>query len=225
MIPTPPGDPIEAVWSEQGTATRIKSPAQHMHFTAGAPLRILADALDANAWVCPPGHPPYVCPGSAVRFYVDGQQVGTVPPSANDFNLWEWRLPNGLAQGDHVLTVSFVPYNQSTGGGGTPVNGLAPVTIHVDAAPAHGGTITLTLGTNLQSDHPSAVIDIADTGTGIPDAIRDRIFDSFLSGRPDGTGLGLAIAKRILLSHHGDIALVGSGPEGTTLRLTLPLAR
>ncbi len=88
-----------------------------------------------------------------------------------------------------------------------------------------GGTITLTLGTNLQSDHPSAVIDIADTGTGIPDAIRDRIFDSFLSGRPDGTGLGLAIAKRILLSHHGDIALVGSGPEGTTLRLTLPLAR
>ena len=114
-----------------------------MHFTAGAPLRILADALDANAWVCPPGHPPYVCPGSEERFYVDGQLVGTAAPSVNDFNLWELRLPNGLAQGDHVLTVKFVPYNPSTGGGGTPINGLVPVTIHVDAAPVRGGTVTL----------------------------------------------------------------------------------
>ena len=64
----------------------------------------------------------------------------TLPPSANDFNLWELRLPNGLAPGDHVLTVTFVPYNPSTGGGGTPINGLVPVTIHVDAAPVHGGT-------------------------------------------------------------------------------------
>ena len=115
-----------------------------MHFTAGVPLRILADALDANAWVCPPGHPPYVCPGSEERFYVDGQLVGTAPPSVNDFNLWEVRLPNGLAQGDHVLTVTFVPYNPSTGRGGTPINGLVPVTIHVDAPAVHGGTIALT---------------------------------------------------------------------------------
>ena len=139
-------DPIEAPWNEQGpAATRIKSPAQHMHFTAGAPLRILADAIDPNAWVCPPGHPPYVCPGSEERFFVDGQLVGSIPPSQDDFNLWELRLPNGLAAGDHVLTVTFVPYNQSTGGGGNPVNGLVPVTIHVDPPAVHtGGTITLT---------------------------------------------------------------------------------
>ena len=64
-----------------------------------------------------------------------------------------------------------------------------------------------------------------DTGGGIPESIRERVFDSFLSGRPDGTGLGLAIAKRILVSHHGDIQLVATGPSGTTMRLTLPLAR
>jgi len=115
-----------------------------MHFTAGAPFRILADALDANAWVCPPGHPPYVCPGSEERFYVDGQLVGTVPPNADDFNLWEVRLPNGLSEGDHVLTVAFVPYQASTGGGGTPINGLVPITIHIDPAPGHAGTISLT---------------------------------------------------------------------------------
>jgi signal transduction histidine kinase len=55
--------------------------------------------------------------------------------------------------------------------------------------------------------------------------MRGQIFDSFLSGRPDGTGLGLAIAKRILLSHHGDICLLASSPAGTTMRMTLPLAR
>jgi nitrogen-specific signal transduction histidine kinase len=64
----------------------------------------------------------------------------------------------------------------------------------------------------------------SDTGTGIPDNIRDRIFDSFLSGRPGGTGLGLAIAKRVLNSHYGDLTLVTSSPAGTTMRLTLPLA-
>src|SRR5687767_9372893 len=77
---TPPPcqlDPVEPI--ESGTYTRIKSPAQQMTFTAGLPFRILADASDVNAWQCPPGHPPYVCPGSEVRFLVDGTVAGAVP--------------------------------------------------------------------------------------------------------------------------------------------------
>ena len=66
---------------------------------------------------------------------------------------------------------------------------------------------------------------MTDTGSGIPDAIRERIFDSFLTGRTDGTGLGLAIAKRVLLGHNGDIELMSSSHAGTTLRVSLPLAR
>ena len=100
-------DPVEPVWSEPARATRIKSPAQHMHFTAGAPLRILADALDLNAWMCPPGHPPYVCPGTQVRFYVDGQLAGAVPPNPSDFNLWETasaeRAAGGRSRADRDL--------------------------------------------------------------------------------------------------------------------------
>ena len=88
------------------------------------------------------------------------------------------------------------------------------------AMPA-GGVITL----RCRGDAQHAFIDVADTGTGIPEGIRERIFDSFLSGRPGGTGLGLAIAKRIMLGHGGDIALVSTSPAGTTLRLTLPLAK
>jgi len=72
---------------------------------------------------------------------------------------------------------------------------------------------------------PFATIDVIDTGHGIPPELAPRIFDSFLSGRPGGTGLGLAIAKRILESHHGDIALMATGPTGTTMRVSLPLTR
>jgi signal transduction histidine kinase len=88
-----------------------------------------------------------------------------------------------------------------------------------------GGAITLRLRSEPRGAGSVAVIDVEDTGSGIPDAVRSRIFDSFLTGRPDGTGLGLAIAKRVLLSHNGDIELVGSSPAGTTMRVTLPVAR
>ena len=88
-----------------------------------------------------------------------------------------------------------------------------------------GGEITLRLASDGREPGGHAVLDVVDTGSGIPDAIRGRIFDSFLTGRPDGTGLGLAIAKRVLLGHNGDIELVSSGHEGTTIRVTLPLAR
>lgn len=87
-----------------------------------------------------------------------------------------------------------------------------------------GGTISLSIGTSEQGGVACATLDLSDTGNGIPPKIAGRIFDSFLSGRPDGTGLGLAIAKRILLSHHGDIRLLSTGPDGTTMRITLPLA-
>ena len=60
---------------------------------------------------------------------------------------------------------------------------------------------------------------------GIPPELREHVFASFLSGRADGTGLGLAIAKRILVSHHGDLQLRSTGPEGTTMRIVLPLVR
>jgi signal transduction histidine kinase len=88
-----------------------------------------------------------------------------------------------------------------------------------------GGEIAIRCAPGDRDGQPVALIDIADNGHGIPEEIRDRIFDSFLTGRPDGTGLGLAIVKRILRSHRGDIAVLATGPQGTTMRVTLPLAR
>jgi signal transduction histidine kinase len=102
---------------------------------------------------------------------------------------------------------------------------LLNLLINATQAMPEGGTITLTGSSEDRAGAHLAILDIADTGTGIPEAIRDRVFDSFLSGRPDGTGLGLAIAKRILLSHHGDITLLSTSPAGTTMRLILPRAK
>ena len=65
---------------------------------------------------------------------------------------------------------------------------------------------------------------VSDTGTGIPLELRERIFDSFLTGTSEGTGLGLTISKRILRAHNGDLELVESGEGGTTFRLTLPVS-
>ncbi len=87
------------------------------------------------------------------------------------------------------------------------------------------GELSIVLGEQLRGSTPFATIDVTDTGSGISSELAPRIFDSFLTGRPGGTGLGLAIAKRIMESHHGDIALVATGPHGTTLRISIPLAR
>lgn len=122
------------------------------------------------------------------------------------------------------IAVHFTPPSQSPiieGHQGQLQQVLLNLLLNSSHAMPDGGSITLNLET-AESDQFS--LDITDTGCGIPEELRERIFDSFLSGRPDGSGLGLAIARRVLLSHHGDIALIATGPEGTTLRITLPLA-
>jgi hypothetical protein len=144
--PPPAQSPVEPVWPPDEVGARVKSPGQRMRYTAGLPFRILADGNDPSAWECPPGHPPYVCPDSQMTFYVDGVAVGTVPPDPDDQNLWELRLPAGLPAGDHVITVRFKPHGKPA------VDGLVPVYIHVDPAPAYAQTIDLTADVVLAGD-------------------------------------------------------------------------
>lgn len=87
----------------------------------------------------------------------------------------------------------------------------------------HGGRIEVSATSEAGNGQDLAVVRIRDNGSGIDPAIQDSIFDSFLTGRPDGTGLGLSIVKRILKSHKGTVSVEKSGPEGTTMKLTLPL--
>ena len=69
----------------------------------------------------------------------------------------------------------------------------------------------------------ATVIELADTGKGIPTAAQAHLFEAFAgSTRPGGTGLGLPIAREIMRAHGGDIELVQTGPDGTVFRLTVP---
>lgn len=62
----------------------------------------------------------------------------------------------------------------------------------------------------------------SDSGTGISDAIRPRIFDPYVTTRKigEGMGLGLAISRKILLDHGGDLDLIATGDDGTTFRMS-----
>jgi signal transduction histidine kinase len=66
------------------------------------------------------------------------------------------------------------------------------------------------------------VIEVADTGPGIPDDRLDAIFEPFYSTKPHGTGLGLALVRRIVGEHGGRIEVESAG--GASIRLVLPLA-
>jgi signal transduction histidine kinase len=66
-------------------------------------------------------------------------------------------------------------------------------------------------------------IEVADEGPGIPDEIRDRLFEPFVTkGKKQGTGLGLAVARRFVEDHEGTLRLLPDGP-GARFLLRLPL--
>lgn len=93
-----------------------------------------------------------------------------------------------------------------------------------NALGAMGGHGTLTVRTGRDGDW--LVVDIADTGAGIPPEIRPRIFEPFFTTKPvgEGTGLGLDISYRIIVhKHHGDIR-VDSRPGDTRFRVLLPFS-
>lgn len=66
-------------------------------------------------------------------------------------------------------------------------------------------------------------IEVIDDGPGLPEHIRDDVFDPFVSGRENGTGLGLALVSKIV-SDHGGWVSVTSVPGRTVFRLSLPRA-
>ena len=74
-----------------------------------------------------------------------------------------------------------------------------------------------------QVEGPSVLLDVSDTGPGVPDHLRPRIFEPFVTGKQDGTGLGLALCQRLVEEMGGDIALLDAADQ-TTFRLTLPLS-
>ncbi len=71
---------------------------------------------------------------------------------------------------------------------------------------------------------PTIVVDVADTGPGVPLELSDRIYDPFFTTKVKGTGLGLGIVRKIVDAHDGRIDLSSSPETGTRFRVTLPVS-
>ncbi|WP_020578237.1 ATP-binding protein [Actinopolymorpha alba] len=82
-----------------------------------------------------------------------------------------------------------------------------------------------TLGVRTSLDGERLLVEITDTGPGIPEELRQRIFEPFFTTKPvgQGTGLGLDIAYRIVVGRHGGDISVASRPGDTRFAVRLPL--
>lgn len=83
-----------------------------------------------------------------------------------------------------------------------------------------GGRLTI----ESSAEGALAEIRVRDTGGGVPESIRDRLFEPFITGRSGGTGLGLSISSRIVQGLGGQLSLESTGAAGTTFLLVLPAA-
>lgn len=76
----------------------------------------------------------------------------------------------------------------------------------------------------LPADADSVGFEVGDDGPGLPVAIRDRLFEPFVSGREGGTGLGLAFVQRIVEAHRGTVVAHSEDGRGTRFAVRLPRA-
>lgn len=87
-----------------------------------------------------------------------------------------------------------------------------------DAMP-NGGTLTV----STEDIGGMAKIEFTDTGTGMPEEVKRRIFEPFVTyGKKHGTGLGMSIVKKVIDDHKGKIEIDSELGKGTTIRMMLP---
>ena len=89
-----------------------------------------------------------------------------------------------------------------------------------DAMP-NGGSLTV----STRRDNGFVRVDFRDTGTGMPEEVKKRIFEPFMTyGKKHGTGLGMAIVKKVIDDHKGKIEIDSEMGKGTTISISLPIA-
>ena len=114
-------------------------------------------------------------------------------------------LPEITAQGDQLVQVL--------------------INLFLNSADAIQGRGTITVKTGFDKEHGEVIIEIADTGSGIPEDKLDQIFEPFFTtkGEDKGTGLGLYVCQSIIHHHGGRMLVKSEYGKGTNITLRLPL--
>jgi len=101
---------------------------------------------------------------------------------------------------------------------------LINLVLNAADATGDGGHVYVRAGCD---DGQSVQISVTDDGPGVPDELRERIFEAFFSTKAvgDGTGLGLALSRRIVEAHRGVLVLEPDRGLGTTFTVQLPVAK
>lgn len=96
----------------------------------------------------------------------------------------------------------------------------------LDAMPEGGQLIVTSARWESGTGVERFVVEVRDTGQGMPEKVRARIFEPFFTTKPrgSGTGLGLVVARQIIRDHGGDLTVTSQPGRGTTVRIELPPA-
>ncbi|MEN6617398.1 MAG: ATP-binding protein, partial [Syntrophorhabdus sp.] len=86
-----------------------------------------------------------------------------------------------------------------------------------------GETGTISVRTRYDASKRAGIIEFADTGKGISNEDKEKVFDPYFTKDKDGTGLGLAIVHSIVLEHHGKIRVEDNQPKGARFIVELPI--
>lgn len=89
----------------------------------------------------------------------------------------------------------------------------------IEAMKEASGRLTITSGS---TDDGELLVSVSDSGTGLPVAGSERIFEAFFTTKPQGTGMGLSISRRIIESHGGRLWATSGPTGGATFHFTLP---
>ncbi|MFO7899830.1 MAG: ATP-binding protein [Planctomycetota bacterium] len=92
------------------------------------------------------------------------------------------------------------------------------VILNAQEAMPEGGELIL----RTSSRDRRVTVDVIDTGPGVSDDVRDRMFDAFFSTKEEGSGLGLALTRQIIDQHGGDVELQSELGKGTHFVIRLP---
>jgi two-component system, NtrC family, sensor histidine kinase HydH len=96
---------------------------------------------------------------------------------------------------------------------------LLNLVLNAEHAMPSGGELMLTT----RRENGSVVLDVIDTGVGMTEEVRGRIFDAFFSTRPAGSGLGLPTARKIVEAHAGTIQVQSEPGKGSQFTVRLPV--